>query len=153
MKILPQFQLTTRLRHGWLSLLEGATSAMQVLVPGGGAAICFAVGKVVIGLILAAFTLAVVMRLIWRRKHADRVIANRKLPVGAKVLSFFGAMVGSALLVEAPRLPVRFDQHGFSMMNWLVVVVAIWCIHQGILWLFRAWLERQSTAVSLVEKQ
>jgi hypothetical protein len=153
MKWLPQFQFKTRLRDGGLAVLEGVASAMQVIVPGGGAAICFAVGKFVAGLVLALITAAVIMRLLWRRKHAARVLATQKLPVWATALSFLGALVGSAILVEAVKLPVRFDQPGFSMAYWLVVIVAIWFIHQGIRGLFKAWLQRPIRSVSLIEKQ
>jgi hypothetical protein len=153
MKLLPQFQFKTRLRDSGLAVLEGLASAMQVIVPGGGAVICFAVGKFVVGLALALITVAVVMRLLWRRRHAERVLVTQKLPMWANALSFLGALVGSAVLVEAVKLPVRFDQPGFSMAYWLVVIMAIWFIHQGIRGLFKAWLQRPSRSVSLIEKQ
>jgi hypothetical protein len=153
MKLLPQFQFRTKLRHGWISLLEGIASAIQVIVPGGGAAICFAVGKFVAGFILVLITLAVIMRLLWRRRHAERVIAAQRLPLWAKALSLVSALVGSAVLVEAVKLPVRFDQPGFSMVNWLIVIVAMWFTYEGIRGLFRAWLQRPSRSVSLIEKQ
>jgi hypothetical protein len=153
MKLLPQFQFKTRLRNGGLAVVEGLAAAMQVIVLGGGAAICFAVGKFVIGFVLVLITAAVVMRLLWRRRHAERVLVTQKLPMWANALSFLGALVGSAVLVEAVKLPVRFDQPGFSMAYWLVVIVAIWFIHQGIRGLFKAWLQRPSRSVSLIEKQ
>jgi hypothetical protein len=153
MKLLPQLQFKARLAHGGLSLLQGLASVVQVIVPGGGAAICFVVGKFVAGVVLVLITLAVIMRLVWRRKHAERVIAAKKLPLWAKALSFGSALAGSAALVEAVKLPVRFDQPGFSMANWLIVIVAIWFIYQGIRGLFRAWLQRPSSSVSLIEKQ
>jgi multisubunit Na+/H+ antiporter MnhE subunit len=153
MKLLPQSQLTTRLRDGWIGLLEGIASAIQVIVPGGGSAICFAVGKFVVGLILAVITLAVIMRLLWRRKHADRVLAAQKLPFWAKALSFFGALVGAAVLVEATKLPVRFDQPEFSMAYWLIVLTAIWFIYLGIRSLFKTWIQKPTTSTGLIEKQ
>jgi hypothetical protein len=140
MKLLPQFQFKARLRDDGLAVLEGLASAIQVIVPGGGAAICFAVGKFVVGLVLALITVAVIMRLLWRRKHVERVLATQKLPIWANALSFLGALLGSAVLVEAVKLPVRFDQPGFSMAYWLVVIAAIWFIHQGVRGLFKAWL-------------
>jgi hypothetical protein len=152
-KLLPQFQLKTKFRHGCLSLLEGIASVMQVIVLGGGAAICFAVGKFVAGFILILITLAVIMRLVWRRRHAERVIAKQKLPAWAKLLSVLGALTGSAVLVEAVKLPVRFDQPGFSMVNWLIVIAAIWLINQGIRSLLNTWLQRPGRSISLIEKR
>jgi amino acid transporter len=142
MKLLPKFQITTKLRHGGHSLLEAIASAIQVIVPGGGSVICFAVGKFVVGLILAAITLAIIMRLLWRRKHADRILVAQKLPFWAKTISFLGALVGSGVLVEATKLPVRFDQADFSMANWLIVIIAIWFINQVLRNLLKTWLRR-----------
>jgi hypothetical protein len=151
--LLPQFQFKTKFRHGGHSLLEGVASVMQVIVPGSGAAICFAVGKFVAGFILILITLAVIMRFVWRRRQAERVIAAQKLPVWAKVLSVLGALIGSAVLVEAVKLPVRFDQLGFSMVNWLIVIAAIWFINQGIRSLLNTWLQRPGRSVSVIEKR
>jgi hypothetical protein len=153
MKLLPQFQFKTKFRHGWNSLLEGIASVMQVIVHGGGAAICFAVGKFVAGFILILVTLAVIMRLVWRRRQAERVIAVQRLPLWAKTLSFVGALIGSAVLVEAVKLPVRFDQPDFSMANWLIVIAATWFIHQGVRSLLNTWLQRPGRSVSLIEKR
>jgi amino acid transporter len=153
MKLLPRFPLKTKFRHGWHSALEALGSAMQVILPGGGAAICFAVGKFVAGFILVMITVTVVMRLLWRRRHAERVVAAQKMPVWATILSFVCAFIGSAVLVEAVKLPVRFDQPRFSMVNWLIVIAAIWFIHQCIRSLLKTWLQRPSRSVSPIEKQ
>jgi hypothetical protein len=142
MKLLPKFQITTKLRHGGHSLLEAIASAIQVIVPGGGSGICFAAGKFVVGLILTAITMAIIMRLLWRRKHADRILVAQKLPFWAKTISLLGALVGSGVLVEATKLPVRFDQPDFSMANWLIVIVAIWFINQVLRNLLKTWLQK-----------
>jgi hypothetical protein len=55
---------------GALQVLE---AALQLGIPGVGAAVSFAVGKWVAGLVLAVIALAVLFRLLWRRKHADIV--------------------------------------------------------------------------------
>jgi hypothetical protein len=74
-------------------------------------------------------------------------LVAQKLPFWAKSLSFLGALVGSGVLVEATKLPVRFDQADFSMVNWLIVIAAIWFINQLLRNLFRTWLQRPAGSI------
>jgi hypothetical protein len=134
-----------RLRGFGLGMLDIVSSGMQVLIPGGGAAISFAVGKWVAGLILVLVTAAVLMRLLWRRKHADRTRQERKLPVWAQCVAGMGALAGSAVLVEMTKLPVRFDQPGFSIWYWLIVVAAIWLLNSWLRGFMRSLLRPKTT--------
>ncbi|MBS7806510.1 hypothetical protein [Variovorax sp. PCZ-1] len=153
MKLLPNFHLKSKLKDSANALLEVAGMALQVAVPGGGAAICFAVGKFVVGLVLVCITAAVVIRLLWRRKRADQVRHEQRLPVWAQFTVALTALIGSGALVEMTKLPVRFDQPGFTMSNWLIVIVAIALLYGWCRSLLRTWLNRKSPSTSLVEKQ
>lgn len=66
-----------RIGDGMLSISEILVQGLQVLVPGAGAGISLALGKIFIGGILALICIGVVVRLTMRRKHADRVLAQR----------------------------------------------------------------------------
>jgi protein-S-isoprenylcysteine O-methyltransferase Ste14 len=153
MKFLPVFNLKTTLKDSVGGLIELAGMALQVAVPGGGAIICFAVGKFVAGLILVCITAAVAMRLLWRRKRADHVRHEQRLPAWAQFAAVLFALIGSGVLVEMTKLPVRFDQPDFAMSNWLVVIVAIVLLYGWCRSLLRTWLDRKSPSTSLVEKQ
>jgi amino acid transporter len=153
MKLLPTLNLRAKLQSSAGSALDIASSIAQVMVPGGGSVICFAVGKVVVGLILACITAAVVMRLVWRRKRADHAKSQERLPVWAQIAAVLLALIGSGTLVEMAKLPVRFDQPGFALSNWLIVMIAIYLLNGWCRSLFKTWLHRKSPSSSLVEKQ
>ncbi len=117
---------------------------IQIAVLGGGSAICFVVGKVVVGLILLAMMIAVVMRLLWRRKRADRMRSIQRMPVWCKVVASLTALSISAVLVEMTKLPVRFDQPNFEMYHWLLVIISIMLFYSWCISILRAWLNRSS---------
>lgn len=144
MKFLPSLNLKTKLKDSVSGLFDVAGMAVQVAVPGGGAAICFAVGKVVVGLVLACITAAVVMRLVWRRKRADQVHHEKRLPLWAQAIAALFALFGSGALVEMTKLPVRFDQPGFEMINWLIVIFAIALLNNWCRSLLKAMLNRKN---------
>ncbi len=146
MKFLSSWNLKTKLKDSATGLVDIAGMAVQVAVPGGGSVICFAVGKVVVGLILACVTAAVVMRLLWRRRRADRTKSQDRLPVWAQLVAAFVALVGSAVTVEMTKLPVRFDQPGFEMSNWLIVILAIALLNSWCRSLLKAMLNRKDPA-------
>lgn len=110
-------------------------------------------GKFVVGLALAFITAAVAMRLVWRRKRADHVKSQERLPVWTQIAAVLLALFGSGALVEMTKLPVRFDQPGFAMSNWLIVMIAIYLLNSWCRSLFKAWVNRKSPSSSLVEKQ
>ncbi|TAG24636.1 MAG: hypothetical protein EAZ37_15675 [Burkholderiales bacterium] len=153
MKFLPSFNLKTKIKDSANALVDLVGMAVQVTVPGGGSVICFALGKVVVGMVLACIAAAVVMRLIWRRKRADHVKSQERLPVWAQIVAALLALVGSGTLVEMTKLPVRFDQPGFAMSNWLIVIVAIYLLNSGCRSLLKTWLLRRSEEHSSIKHQ
>ena len=152
MKLLPSLNLKAKIKESATGLMDVAQMIVQVAVPGGGSVICFAVGKVVVGLILAAITFAVAMRLVWRRKHADQTRSIQRLPKWAKLSCASGALVGSAVLVEMTKLPVRFDQPGFAMFNWLIVLLVILVLNAWFRGAVKSWINRPSAERSVTEK-
>jgi nitrate reductase gamma subunit len=149
-----ELKLIEKIKQGVRNILSGALqvleAAMQFGIPGVGATVSFAVGKWVAGLVLGVIALAVFFRLLWRRKHADRVSDESKLPLWTKLLALMSAVVSSAVLVEMTNLPVRFDQSGFSMLHWLIVVAVIFLLNGWFRSVFKSFTKARSTA--LIEK-
>lgn len=113
-----------RIGDGMLSISEILVQGLQVLVPGAGAGISLALGKIFIGGILALICVGVVVRLTLRRKNADRVLAQR-VSFPLKTIAFLLALGLSVGFVEMTNLPVRFNQPGFSFWYWAIVVAVI----------------------------
>ncbi len=109
---------------GVLSISEILVQGLQVLVPGAGAGISLALGKIFIGSILALICIGVILRLTFRRKHADRVLTQR-VSFSLKSIAFLLALGLSVGFVEMTNLPVRFNQPGFSLGYWVIVVSVI----------------------------
>ncbi len=61
-----------RIGEGVFSFGEMLAQGLQVLVPGAGAGISFALGKLVIGVILTLICLGIIVRLTLRRKNVDK---------------------------------------------------------------------------------
>ena len=103
-----------------LVALEGAGALASVI----GAPIALAFGKLFLAAILAAIALGIFLRFAGRRAAPAPV----PLPAPWWVVSCSAAasLVEVAALVEATKLPVRFDQVGFSQWNWALVLVALW---------------------------
>jgi hypothetical protein len=100
--------------------LEGLGGLASVV----GAPIALALGKLFLAAILAALALGIFLRFAGRRATPAPVAS----PTPGWVIagSAAASLVEVAALVEAAKLPVRFDQPGFSQWNWLLVLVALW---------------------------
>ena len=120
-------QLADKKRHigdGMLSVCNVLAQGLQVLVPGVGAGISLALGKFVIGGILALICISVLVRLTLRRKNAGAA-QTRTPSVSIKAGAVFLALGLSAGFVEMTYLPVRFNQTGFSFWYWAIVGAVI----------------------------
>jgi len=149
-----KLKLIEKSKQGMRSLLSGAAQivegAFQLGIPSVGATVSFAVGKWVAGLILSLIALVILFRLLWRRKYANHVKHEKMLPLWAKLTALAGALVASAVLVEMTKLPVRFDQPGFSMLHWVIVSLVILLFNSWFHSLLKAFAKTTSTA--LIEK-
>ena len=107
-----------------ISVCNVLAQGLQVLVPGAGAGISLALGKFVIGGILALVCISVIVRLTLRRKNMGAA-QSQSPSIFMKSSAFFLALGLSAGFVEMTNLPVRFDQTGFSFWYWVIVGAAI----------------------------
>jgi uncharacterized membrane protein YidH (DUF202 family) len=113
-----------RIGEGVFSFGELLAQGLQVLVPGAGAGISFALGKLVIGVILTLICLGIIVRLTLRRKNVDKNI-DQNASLFLKSVAFVLALGLSAGFVEMTNLPVRFNQQGFAFWYWAIVLVVI----------------------------
>ena len=110
--------------EGLFSLGDLLAQGLQVLVPGAGAGISLALGKFVVGGILALICIGVVVRLTLRRKNAGGA-QTQNSSISIKAGAVFLALGLSAGFVEMTYLPVRFNQTGFSFWYWAIVGAVI----------------------------
>jgi hypothetical protein len=113
-----------RMADGVLTMGEMLAQGLQVMVPGLGAGISLALGKLVLGAVLGMVCLSVVVRLTLRRKNVD-VTPAQSTSLVWKWIAFLLALGLSAGFVEMTNLPVRFDQTGFSFWYWFIVAAVI----------------------------
>lgn len=124
-----------RMSEGVLSLGEMLAQGLQVLVPGAGAGISFALGKLVIGVILMLICLGIIVRLTLRRKNVDKNI-DQNASLFLKSVAFVLALGLSAGFVEMTNLPVRFNQQGFAFWYWAIVMVVITLTYRFLMQIF-----------------
>lgn len=116
--------------------LETAGEALAALGSGAGGAVALVTGKLLLAALLGLVACGLVMRLLARRKLADR---QRPLPPAPwmRLAAGIGAAALCAALVEAVKLPVRYDQPGFERSNWLIVLAALLVLYSLLLGLVR----------------
>jgi hypothetical protein len=124
-----------RIGEGAFSLGEMLVQGLQVLVPGAGAGISFALGKLVIGAVLALICLSVIVRLTLRRKNVGKA-SDQSASLFLKLVALVLALGSSAGFVEMTNLPVRFNQDGFSFWYWAIVMVVITVAYRWMLKIF-----------------
>jgi cytochrome bd-type quinol oxidase subunit 2 len=124
-----------RMGESVLSVGEMLAQGLQVMVPGVGAGISLALGKLVLGGVLAAICLSVIVRLTLRRKNVGEYPTQRASSF-QKLVAFVLALGFGAAFVEMTNLPVRFNQTGFSFWYWFIVAAVILVTYQGTLQIF-----------------
>lgn len=80
-------------------------------------------GRLLIAAVLAGLALGFFLRLSGRRARVAE--APSPLPPRAWAASAVLSLAEVAVLTEATNLPVRFDQPGFQMWHWAVVLLAL----------------------------
>jgi hypothetical protein len=120
--------------------LEGLGGLASVI----GAPIALALGKLFLAAILAAIALGIFLRFAGRRATAAPA---PPVPWWLTAASAAASLVEVAALVEATKLPVRFDQPGFSQWNWLLVLVALWVAYALQVRLLKRLVRRSSRSI------
>lgn len=103
-------------------------TGLMVAGSGSGAAITLITGKFVLAGVLALVTLGVVLRFANRRRA--RTAPQLATPAWLHVSAALVSMLVCAVLVEAVKLPVRYDQPGFERTNWLIVLLALLVVYR-----------------------
>jgi hypothetical protein len=92
-----------------------------------GATVAAVLGKLLVGVILAGLAIGFVLRLKSRKAKLASPTNDPTAPVTGWARFTAGAVsiAEVALLVEAANLPVRFNQEGFHMGRWNLVLLAL----------------------------
>jgi hypothetical protein len=113
-----------------------AADVAGLLACGAGASVVLLLGKLMLAAVLAALALGFFLRLAGRRRPPP--LAPARPPAWYYGASALLAAVEVALLVEATKLPVRFDQPGFERWHWGLVLAALAVAYLVQLQIFRA---------------
>lgn len=122
-------------------LLDGVAVAFAV----SGATVAAVLGKLLIGVVLAGLAIGFALRLKRRKSKLASPAKEPSVPVtGLARLAAGAATVAEVtLLVEAANLPVRFNQEGFHMGHWYLVLLALTAAYLLQLPLFSRLLAKQ----------
>ena len=122
-------------------LLDGVAVAFAL----SGATVAAVLGKLLVGLVLAGLAVGFVLRLKNRKAKLASPANEATVPFTGIARFAAGAVSVAevALLVEAANLPVRFNQDGFHMGHWYLVLLALAAAYLLQLPLFSRLLSRQ----------
>jgi hypothetical protein len=123
----PRPKALARLRASLSERLELLLDGVAVAFALSGATVAAVLGKLLIGVVLAGLAIGFVLRLKSRKAKLASPANEATAPVtGLARLGAGAASVAEvALLVEAANLPVRFNQEGFHMGHWYLVLLAL----------------------------
>lgn len=130
--------LPARWRGALQQRLFGLLDLAAALLCAGGALRIALVGKLLAGLLLLAVAGGFMLRWRWRRARAE-ALSPPPAPTWVQAGAALLATVPVAVLVEAVYLPVRFDQPGFEMHHWLLVLAAWALVWRGLVEGWRRW--------------
>ncbi len=129
--------MLARLKSGLKSRAALVIDGLQISALALGSSASLAFGKLFAALVFAALAIGIACRF-WRRRSAPAAPVVR--PLWITLVSGGLAVIGSAAVVEAVNLPVRFDQSGFEKSNWLMIIAMILVFY----WILSAILARLS---------
>lgn len=114
-----------RLRASIASKFDYLVDLLGVVGAASGATFAAVFGKVILGMVLAGFSLGFLLRLKGRGRVKESAI-QKDAPSGtSRLVAATLALFEVAILVEATNLPVRYDQDGFQVGYWYLVVLAV----------------------------
>ena len=134
--------LKRKATNGFLILADGA----GLVLSASGASLVAITGKLMLAVVLGAVALGFFLRLASRRKA--KVIAPMRPANWVYGVSVALALVEVAVLVEATKLPIRFDQPSFEPWHWALVVFALFVAYRLNLLVFRSVATKRQEAVA-----
>lgn len=115
----------TRVRTEISTRLEILVEVFGLVFAASGATIAAVLGKFIVGLVLAGLALGFLLRLKSRKRRLGASpLQDATLSTIARILSGVVSTIEVAALVEATNLPIRFEQSGFHMGHWYLVLLA-----------------------------
>jgi hypothetical protein len=117
-----------RVRSAVGSKLELLAEAFGLAFAASGATVAVVLGKLIIGIVLAALALGFLLRLKGRRTRAPQAQQIQPTTI-ARLLCGLVSACEVAALVEATNLPIRFDQSAFHMGHWYLVLLSFFAAY------------------------
>ena len=111
------------LRSAIARRIEVAAELAGLAVSLSGVSLAALFGKLILAVLLGAIALGLFLRVAARR--AGPRAAEPATPRWVGPASALLSLVEAAVLVEATHLPVRFDQPGFELHHWGLVLVGV----------------------------
>ena len=107
------------------SKLEVLAEGLGLAFAASGATVAAVLGKFIVGVVLAALAIGFLLRLKGRKSRAGSaaVAQNPQPTTTSRLVTGLISAVEVAALVEATNLPIRFDQSGFQMSHWFLVLL------------------------------
>lgn len=145
-KSLSKRSLASRFRTAVSEKLEWLAEGLGLVFSVSGASVALVLGKLVVGVVLGVLALGFVGRMMGRKRRTAEPTATPSSPgTAARLLTGLASAIEVAVLVEATNLPVRFDQAGFHMGHWYLVLLAFLAAYFLQLQLFGRWLGRSAS--------
>ena len=111
------------LRAAITKRIEVAAELAGFVVSLSGASLAALFGKLILAVLLGAIALGLFLRGVARR--AGPRVAEPATPRWVGPASALLSLLEAAVLVEATQLPVRFDQPGFELHHWGLVLACV----------------------------
>lgn len=111
------------LRAAIAKRIEVVAELLGLAVSLSGAGLAAIFGKLILAMLLGAMALGLFLRVSARRAGPRE--AEPATPRWVGPASALLSLVEAAVLVEATHLPVRFDQPGFELHHWGLVLVGL----------------------------
>jgi hypothetical protein len=116
--------MLSRLRKSIAKRFDVIADTVGLAISLSGASVAFVLGKFVLAVVFGAFACGVFLRLKGRKSRG--VVLSQRPPSWIKVCSAVLSVIACGLLVEAVNLPVRFNQDGFSILYWVLVLLVLY---------------------------
>jgi hypothetical protein len=117
-----------RFRSAVASKIELLAEAVGLTFAASGATVAVMLGKLIIGLVLAALALGFLLRMKGRSVRSPEI--QQIYPTtSTRLLAGVLSACEVAALVEATNLPIRFDQATFQMGHWYLVLLAFFAAY------------------------
>ena len=117
-----------RVRAAVASKIELLAEAFGLAFAASGATVAVVLGKLIIGIILAALAFGFLLRLKGRKAKTPELQQVRPTTAARFLAGLLSACEVSAL-VESTNLPIRFDQAAFHMGHWYLVLLALFAVY------------------------